>query len=163
MKLYVANTTRQEFILAMRLPNLGEIHPHISSGKQVELKDLVEAQVEAVIKHLERFGARKREELRGKVRDFDGLVYSDKPITESEYHAGNEAVLDKAQDRSVTEATKAAMGADMIMRNNPVNGNPQNQTVFSAEQERPSKGKKKMAMEVTISPEIGRSDKLPLR
>ena len=163
MKLYVANSTRQDMYLHMRLPQLGEIQPRISSGRQIELKDLTEEQMRAAIAHITRYGARSRDNLRGKIRDFDGIIYSDKPITEDEYLMGNEAVLEKAQDRSITEATKAAMGADMIMRNNPLNGKPQRETVFKAEQERPVKGKKKVEMEVTVSKDIGRSDKLPLQ
>lgn len=161
MKLYIANSTRQDFMFYMKVAEIESlVLQHVSSGRQVEIPSLSQGQVTSIIQHLERFGAVPREKVRGKVKDFDGIIYADKPITEDEYHYGNEEVVDKAQNRSVTEATKAALASDKLSRKVRVNGREARRSVVSFEEEIDKKNK--LAMSVDISPENGQSDKLRL-
>ena len=124
MKLFVANSTRSRFILNVRVPEINQaIRLDIASGCQRSFPlDLSESQWKDVSEQLARFGARKRSDVHGKLDKFTGLVYSlDKPISEDEIVAAFEDQIDSAQTRSVTQATRSALSADLAWRdkNNP--------------------------------------------
>jgi hypothetical protein len=137
MDLYVANSTRQDVVFHFRLPEKAKMYRlTLSSGRQDMIKDMSQNDVEAIVKHLERYGAVKRSGVRGKLKEFVGYIYSlDKPINEDEFHYGSEEVIDAAQNRSVVEATKAAMASELVSRNKVVKGQKAKRTVVGFEQE----------------------------
>lgn len=153
MTIWVANTTRQELELHVRLPELASPYVYrISSGRQGEIKDLSPAQEEAFIAHLLRYGGVKRSDLHGKIRGFQGISYAmDKAFKMDEFHYGHEEVLDAAQSRSVEEAVNSALAADMQMRDS--DGNRLSlSTEVEMVQEKPEKGQKPKRMKVTVDP-----------
>lgn len=150
-KLFIANSTRQEIEINVRIPETSKIFTRkISSGRQAEVEDLSAAQLEAVVRHLTKYGAVLRSNVRGKVKDFDGIIYSlDKPINENEYHYGNEEVADKAQSRSVTEAFNSALAAERANRKGGKRIGKKVEVEF-VEEGKPLKGSKPLKMNVVI-------------
>ncbi len=165
MNLYIANATRQDVVFLLRLPEKAKLHRlTLSSGRQDVIKDMSQNDINSIITHLERYGAVKRSNVRGKLSNFVGYVYSlDKPITEDEFHYGNEEVIDAAQNRSVVEATKAAMASELVSRNKVVKGQRAKRTVVGFEQEGgPKPEKERLRMEVTVDPEVNGNVGFPL-
>ncbi len=149
MKLFIANSTRSRFVLNVRVPEIQKImRLEIPSGHQCSFPiDMNQGQLDDVLKQLERYGARKRESVHGKLQDFTGLVYSlDKPISADEIKAGNEQQLDAAQDRSVKQATRSALAAELSFRD------PKAKSKRSA---------KSVGVEV-LKKESARSDEVPM-
>ncbi len=113
MRLFLRNTTHQSFEINCTIPEMRKtysvtLHPK----RDQEVRGLNIDQIHVLIAHLEKHGARDRKTLHGKTDDYHGLAYSlDKPFTDDEVLVGYEAVLDHAQDRSVQEATRAAVSA----------------------------------------------------
>lgn len=153
--MWIANTTRQEFQLEVRLPEMGRIYvAKVSSGKQVEIKDLSPAQEDYLIAHMERFGGVKRQNLHGKLKEFQGIAFAtDKAFKMEEFHYGFEEVMETAQNRSVEEAVKSAMAADMHMRE--ANGDRKSQTTeIEMAEEKPANEKKARRMKITVDPKV---------
>lgn len=162
-KIYVANTSRQNWIFNYRSTKVPLFTKDIPSGQQVSIDHLPPEFVDDVIKSLRRLGAIHRDELSQHSKHYHGLVYStDKPLQIDQFHYGLDEVIDQAESRSVVEATKAAMAADVIL-------NPRNRdrmtgaTEAEFEEEVPMRGKKKKTMRITVDPKAGRGDKLPLQ
>ncbi|OYV52334.1 MAG: hypothetical protein B7X10_00105 [Burkholderiales bacterium 21-58-4] len=164
MTIWVANTTRQEQELHVRLPEMsGPYICRISSGRQGEVKNLSPAQEEAFIAHLARYGAAKRADLHGKVKGFQGISYAtDKAFKMDEFHYGHEEVLDTAQDRSVEEAVRSALAADMKMRDPSTGERLSLSTEVEMAEERAPEGKKGKRMKVTVDPKT-KNQAIPLQ
>ena len=153
MTIWVGNATRQEMQIEARLPEMGRVFVvQVSSGKQQEIRNLSPAQEEGFIRHILRYGAARRQELRGKVKSFTGIVYAtDKPLKMEEFHYGLEEVLDHAQDRSVEQAVLMAKSADMAMRE-PNGDRISQSTEIEMIEEKPASPKKGRRMKITIDP-----------
>lgn len=160
MTIWVGNSTRQEMIIEVRVPEMGRsLAISISSGKQQELANLAPSQESAIIDHLAMYGGTSRKSLHGKTAGFQGIVYStDKPINMDEFNYGFEEVMESAQNRSVTEAVNSALAADNLM----TRGGERMalSTEVEMEEDRAlNKGAKKK-MSIKVDPKIDRSDKL---
>lgn len=164
MTIWVANTTRQELELHVRLPELMQPYVYrVSSGRQGEIKDLSPAQMEAFVTHLKRYGGVKRSDLHGKIHGFQGIAYAlDKPFSMDEFHYGFEEVLDHAQDRSVEEAVHSALAADMKMRDPSTGDRISLSTEVEMVEEKPEKGTKGRRMKVTVDPKTS-NQAIPLQ
>lgn len=156
MTIWVANTTRQELELHVRMPEMMQPYVfRISSGRQGEIKDLSPAQQEAFIAHLNRYGGVKRSDLHGKIKGFQGMAYAlDKPFKMDEFHYGLEEVLDHAQDRSVEEAVHSALAADMKMRDPSTGDRISLSTEVEMVEEKPEKGTKGKRMKIAVDPKV---------
>lgn len=125
MALYLANTTKQHWNHCFRPPEATRFHMvQIPSGQQVELgHNWSKDQMEAVIRDLERFGARPVVDANGKMDNFPGLLYSTtKPISEDKIVAGHDAVVEAQEKRSASEATRSALAFDSTTRANKGRG-----------------------------------------
>lgn len=118
-KLYIANCTRFEHVFNIRVPEVSKLlRIEISSGHQRTFPlDLNKEQTEYVVRQLERYGAKPRAEVHGKLNDFiSGVVYSlDRPLNEDEIVAANEDQIDAAQNRSVRQAVRLAQVAELAV------------------------------------------------
>ncbi len=125
-KLIIANTTRQNHVYNIRVPEHKLLRLDVPSGQQRTFPLSLNAdQQDFVLRQLERFGAVPRSKVHGKVENFiSGCVFSlDKPLTEEEFKMANEDQLDAAQDRSVKQAVRLVKAADLAHReNNQVRG-----------------------------------------
>ncbi len=120
-RLYLANCTRANHVLNIRVPEGKLIRLDIPSGQQRQFPvELTAAQKDVVLHQLHRIGAVPRSEVHGKLSNFtSGIVYSlDKPLNEEEIHHANEDNLDAAQDRSVIQAVRTAKSVDLGVREN---------------------------------------------
>lgn len=165
MTIWIANTTRQEMEVHVRVPEMGRVFVRkISSGKQDEIKDLSPGQEEAFIEHITRYGAVRRADLHGKAKAFQGMAYStDKPFNMEEFHYGLEEVIDHAENRSVTEAVRSAVAADAHMVDKSTGQRLSQSTEMEMMEEHVSKGKKGKKMKITVDPQINNSDSIPLQ
>ncbi|MDE2104860.1 MAG: hypothetical protein KGL39_46920 [Patescibacteria group bacterium] len=156
MPIWIANTTRQEFELQVRLPEMGRIYTvKISSGKQAEVKDLTPSQEEYMLQHLVRFGAVKRQDMHGKAKEFTGIAYSlDKPFKMDEFHYGLEDVLDHAENRAVDQAVKSALAADVHMRDKSTGDRMSLSTEVEMVEEKPENAKRQKRMKITVDPKV---------
>lgn len=163
MTIYIGNTTRQEMEVNCRLPGMGRVYNlRVSSGCQAEIRNLETDQESCLILHLVQFGGIERSDLHGKTKGFQGWVYSSQPMKMDEFHYGHEIVMDAAETRSVIEASKAALAADMVMRDKT--GKRQSvSTEIEMQEEHPEKGKSARKMRVTIDPNVSNGDRIPLQ
>jgi DNA-binding PadR family transcriptional regulator len=165
--IYIANCSRQELDMPISIPEYSKLYyVRISSGRETEIKNLNPIQVEYVVAHLERFGARKRSEVRGKLDKFNsGTIYSlDKPINEDEIVAANEEHLDNAQERSVYQITRSALAADQAMRDkNDKRKRLAREVSVEIEEEHPVKGRKPIKMGLTVSANGDPNANLPIQ
>lgn len=161
--LWIANTTRQSMDINVRLPEMGRVYVHqLSSGRQDVVKDLSPSQESAFIEHIQRFGGKSRKDLHGKMKGFSGLAYAtDKPFSEDEFHYGDDVVIDEAENRSVTEAVKAAVSADQKMINRD-GSRMSTGGVVEVVAEKEAANKRKVKMRVDLDPTSTVSDKLPV-
>jgi len=147
MSLFIANTTKQDWNHHYRvLESNRPYYTRIPSGTQVELgRDWNPAQIDSVVKQLEKYGARAATEINSKLKQFPGLLYRiGKAITESQILSGHEAVVENQERRSADEATKAALGFDRANRDKRTNKRMAKVTEVEVHQdtprnERPSK------------------------
>ncbi|MGC9216180.1 hypothetical protein [Acidithiobacillus sp.] len=160
---WIANTSRKDWIINVRIPeSAGLFMRTISSGMQEEIKGVSPEVVDAIVKHLQLFGALTRAELNKHGKNFEGLAYAtDKAFADNTFHYGLEEHLDQAQSRSVVEATRAALAADATI-NNRKKERVTGATTVEMEQERPLKGVRNK-MSITVDPNVGRSDKIQLQ
>ncbi len=162
--MYIANTSRRHWEVRHYIRATGRnIFVVIPMGHQEEVKGLTPAEQEELIAHLRRFGAIERPDVHRKQQNFEGLVYSmDRPLREEEYRAGLEEVLDEAQSRSVVEATRSAVAGDEAVKKNTKGKRMIGDTSVGMEQELgPIKERKRM--NVTVSPNVSQSDRIPLQ
>jgi len=159
MNLYIRNTSAQPFIVNCRLPEMNkvfilELHPR----RTETVRHFNADQLQALIAHLERFGAVDRKTLHGRIDDFQGLVYSlDKPISEEEVLAGYEAVTDHQQDRAVRQATRAAVASGTRQT---TEYRAKSSEVELEQENGPAK--KRARMKVAVDTSVSRSDALPV-
>ena len=119
MHVYIANCTRQNWTYYYRLPEMHQnAHISIPSGNQERLGDRMSPnQFNALLEDLQRWGVKDFKDLKGKVEDFSGLLFSvDKPIKEDHFHIGLDKVIESANQRAVEEVQKAALGLDRVNR-----------------------------------------------
>ncbi len=162
--MYIANTSRRHWEVRHFIRATGRnIFVVIPMGHQEEVKGLTPAEQEELIAHLRRFGAIERPDVHRKQQNFEGLVYSmDRALKEEEYRAGLEEVLDEAQSRSVVEATRSAVAGDEAVKKNTKGKRMIGDTSVGMEQELgPIKERKRM--NVTVSPNVSQSDRIPLQ
>jgi hypothetical protein len=124
MSLFISNPTKQDFVfhyrvLADRAEDRLLKNVAIPSGRGVEIgHDWSPQEKQHVIKQLELHGARDAaESYHGKLGNkFLGLLYRDRgQIDSQEIEAGHAAVVATQEARSVSEATRAALGFDRSM------------------------------------------------
>jgi hypothetical protein len=117
--LYIANTTKQHYRLYLQVPeNKRPFTYEIYSGEQVEVgHNWNHSQLESVIKQLEGLGAVQGSHISAALTNYSGLLYrTDKAVTESQIHAGHDAVVDAQERRSAEEAERGAKGFDIAHR-----------------------------------------------
>lgn len=114
MKVYVANGTRQEWRFQYRFGASPRVMMVIlPPGKQVDLEAKTGEDVADLVEQLERYGARTSNTAKRNIHGLTGLLYNlERPITSDEILLGAEAVQEMAQDRAVTQATRAAVRSD---------------------------------------------------
>lgn len=121
-KLYIANTTRQNFRFNYRLPEMAEhSFVNIASGCQELLPHELSGVhvVESVLTQLHRFGAVEVSDIGERIKGFSGLTYSlSKPVKVDRIEQGAAAVVSSAEDRSVSEVLKGVKRADIRAREN---------------------------------------------
>lgn len=108
--IYIANGTSQRYILAMRLPESnGPIFPEIAPGQQIALgRDFDETQIDAIIRHLDLYGARRLRENEKLGQKFSGLVYSTtKPVREDDIRQSNDDMIVRNHERSIEELKRS--------------------------------------------------------
>lgn len=161
--MYIANCTRSHFVFNVRVPERRDaFRIDIQSGHQKKFPiELNAAGKEMVIKQLERFGAVPAPDINSTVKRFGGVIYSlTKPISEQQILYANENQLDSAQTRSVEQATRSALAAELANRDN-VKGKQQKRIaksigieVLKKEAER---GKEERMMDLEITDQANRS------
>ena len=165
MPLFIANTTRQHATIQVRLAETGRVLLiNIPSGSQWEAgRDISESQMQQIVTHLERFGGMNVTRVKSqKVKRFSGFAYSDRKINIDSIMAGNEVVLDEAQNRSVETATVAALANDIVINDSSRGAKKRLAKVTAIEVvEEPQKGQppsgKEMRMSLEVTPQ-GRDD-----
>lgn len=153
MTLYVRNTTRQSFEVNERLPEMGCVYSLALHPKRtIEIKNLNSDQIDRLIAHFDANGFMDRKNMHGRIEDYSGVIYSlDRPINDDEVVSGYNAVIDSAQDRSVKEATRAAISAGATQIS--VNGARNAEIEVAQEHDTPGSGNGKsgrMKMRVAV-------------
>lgn len=135
----------------------------ISSGRQEEVRDLTRDEEREVIDHIRRYGGRSRSDLHGAIKGFSGFAYSaDKPFKMEEFHYGFDEISNAAENRSVTEATRAALAADYSVRTAD-GGRTAMSTEVEMTEEHPQKKGAGRKMKITIDPSVSNGDSIPLQ
>ena len=140
MSLYIANTTKQHWNLCFRVPESHRPYfAKIPSGEQVEVgKNWTMAQIDGVIKEIQRYGARHASEVSGKLDKFAGILYStSRPISEDHIVTGHDAVVDHQELRSAEEAVRAAKAFDTVHRDKKSRKRRAKMTAVEVEQDVP--------------------------
>lgn len=167
MSLCVANCTKQNLVFHYREPRHNLLrHVTIPSGTQYDLDEGWSAEETGkIVAQLERYGAKATASLNNDLSKFTGLLYSDvRVIQTDEIEAAHDAVLGMQQERSVTQATRAAKAFDLTARKPKGHPGAKVTEVEVIEQNDPREKPRKDAVEFSIAfdPERGRSDvKLP--
>lgn len=118
MSLFISNPSKQNVVFHFRTSvpkdNSGPMAVEIPSGRQVEIgHGWSPEEREYVIKQIEKRGGRDAAEVHATMGKFLGLLYRDnRPVTEGEIVMGHSAVLKTQEERSVAEATRAALAFD---------------------------------------------------
>jgi len=167
MTLYVRNTTRQSFEVNERLPEMGRVYTLALHPKRtVEIKNLNSEQLDRLIAHFDANGFMNRKNMHGRIEDYSGVIYSlDRPINDDEVVSGYNAVTDRAQDRAVKEATRAAIsgGATQVnvhgARNAEIEVAQEHDTPGSSKG-KPGRIKMRVAVDAGMSP--GESSRLEI-
>ncbi len=163
MDIYVGSASRQRMRIHIRLPEIPRLRTlTIGSGQQDVIKDLSQAQVDSVVKYLQKFGALTPAEVGRSMIRYDGILYRvDRQLSQHELEYGFEAQIDYAQSRSVQENTRSALAADR----DPLT--KKRRAIISEheiEQDAPG-GRptgKEVKMSITISPDGNENTKLPV-
>lgn len=160
MPLYIANSTQQTIKLHLRFPEKirAGIFP-VPAGHQIEVPQLAKEKsgpvIDAILEQLHNFGARDAKEIKGKLKEFPGIIYSlDKPVSIENIEIGHEAVGEYQDRRAADEAVKSAKGFDMALRDKNTRRRLTKTTEVEVEQDVPARAKKKgdeVAMKVTIA------------
>ena len=117
MPIFLANGTRQTMRFNCRIPEIRKLFTfEIDSGRQFQIDkelSLSPEQISSVVEQMERFGFKNVTDLSRKLSDFDGVIFSlNKSIKQDDIRTANEALIDKQERRSASEATKSALGFD---------------------------------------------------
>ncbi|MGC9271247.1 hypothetical protein [Acidiphilium sp.] len=162
MTLYVRNTTRQAFEFNVRLPEMKRVFTlKLHPKKTREIDNFSPEQTAAMIEHMVAHGAVDRKKISVSLADYSGVIYStDRGIKDDDVLAGYEATLDNAQDRSVKEATRAAIsaGATQIENTNAKEA----EIEMAQEHDMGRLGKKAMRISVDAGMARNASDRLPV-
>lgn len=158
--MFIANTTKQKYKIDLRVPELTRLLiVEIPSGHQREIgKTFNSHQIDAVIRHLETYGARNAKELSGaKLKGFDGILYStDKPISAERIEVGHETVVEHQEKRAVQELTKNALGLDAALRDKRTKKRGARSTTLEIKQDVPPGSRptgKEVVLGVTVDPD----------
>jgi hypothetical protein len=119
MELFIANCTKQTFRHCYRQPESERTGMlDIPSGQQRAIgKGWSKEQFDAVISHLESFGALPVKDLSRNMTDFDGILYSlGTPVPSEKILEAHDVVVDHQEKRSATEATRSALAFDAAGR-----------------------------------------------
>lgn len=117
--IYIANGTAQRYIIALRVPESnGPIYPVIGPGQQIQIgADFGQQQTDAIVRHLDLFGARRLRENEVLGQKFSGLVYSTtKPVRKDDILESNDNVQTNAHERSIDELKKTVSATDARVR-----------------------------------------------
>lgn len=117
--LYVANATKQNWMLNVMIPESGKVAViEIPSGQQREIANgLSKSSIDLIIDHLERFGARNNADNKLHIDDFDGYLYSvGKPVSSDKISDAHETLVEKQEKRSVNEAMRNAAAFEKSTR-----------------------------------------------
>lgn len=168
MSLFVANCTKQNWMLNVRIPETGRLAIiEIPSGQQRDIgKGLSDAGVSQVIAHLERFGVRNNADSKLRPDDFDGYLYSlDKPVKSDKISNAHDVLVDKQERRSATEATRSALAFDNATRDKKSGKRLASVSEVEVVQDVPAREKptgKEVKMKVTVDPGGSSTAKLPV-
>lgn len=166
MKLFISNCTRSHWALNLRFPEGKAIRIGIPSGHQRPFPvDLNQEQLENVIGQVEKLGGRPRVDTHGKLNKFTGLIYStDKPLNEKEIKGAHEDQIDHAQNRSVAQATRSALAADLNWTDeHKPRGKRRAKTVgVSVSKKDSERGTEVPMMDIEISESGSTREKLPI-
>lgn len=115
MKLYVANTTKQEFLFTYSLPeNLRPFSHNIRAGSQVEITGNQDA-IDAIINQHSMYGMVEANKAK---KGFGGLVYRiDKPVSLEAIQSGLAQNEQDMIDKALESRKLTAAAADQIISN----------------------------------------------
>ena len=118
MPLYIANCTVGKYRFGYRYPEGAKvIYLDILSGQQEMIgANYNSDQIIAVIAQLEFYNHKRLDEINRSAKGFNGLVFSDKPITVSKIEQGYEVVMSEAEARSAEAIKKGAQTFDIQAR-----------------------------------------------
>lgn len=158
--MYIANTTKQIQIPYFRVPEMTKpMHPVIPSGTQVEVgKTWNSRQVDAVIRQLERFGARNAGEMkRANLIQYSGILYSlDKPISADKIEDAHTVVTEEQFERSYKEMAKTALAIDASQRDPATKKRRAKRTTFEITEDLAPRAKpsgKEAKLSITVTPD----------
>ncbi len=118
--LYIANPSTQKVRFPFREPvnNTVDNRIELESGTQTIIgHGWTTEQTAKVIAQLERYGARNAAESHGRLGRFNGLLWRDMgEIATDEIEMANAADIQTREERSVSAATKSALGFDRAVR-----------------------------------------------
>lgn len=168
MALHLANPSRQNHIFPYREPvNNLLAYVDLRSGAQAVIgHGWTAEQTAKVVRQVEQHGGRDAAETHGKMGRFSGLLYRDiGEISEDEIRMGNDAEEQTRDERSATQATRAALGFDRSVRSKRKE-RPSARTTEVVVQQEVARGERakgnEIAFGLTVDPE-GRNDvKLPV-
>ncbi len=167
----VTNTSEQRVLWHYRVPGRNQYSViSLGSGRQdqIDRENRFSAEeTEAVIKQLQKHGARSKEDLKNKPDSgFHGLVYSlGKPLTETQIHDGHDKMMDGREQLAARESVRAALGQDIAINGDARKGGKRRSRetqveVIEAPSDDPKRRGSEIHMNLTISPE-GRDLRLP--
>lgn len=112
-KLYVANTTKQEFLFTYMLPeNIRPFSHTIRAGSQIEING-AEHEVEAIINQHALYGLVEANKVK---KGFGGLCYrKDKPVSLDAIEQGLEQTAQDQIDKALQSRKMTAAAADMVI------------------------------------------------
>ena len=121
MYLYLVNCTKQNAIFFFREPRRQDLwHVNVASGQQEQIglgQDWTPEEWQKIIRQLERFGARPKEEISGPLESFQGFFWAEGlPAERDDIHVGHEAQIATADVRSVETATRSALAFGRFAR-----------------------------------------------
>lgn len=168
MSLYVANCTKQNFQLNVRIPEAGKVLVmEIPSGQQRNVGEgMSPASIRHVIAHLERFGARNNSDGKLNMDEFDGYLFSlEKPVKADKISDAHDVLVNKQEKRSATEATRNALAFDRTTRDKKTGKRLASLSEVEVIQDVPAREKptgNEVKMKVTIDPNGSSTANLPV-
>ena len=168
MLIYIANCTKQNLRHCFRLPETGRNQMvSIPSGQQVKLGDgWTQSQINHIVKHMESFGFRNAKDVNGKIKNFDGVLYSiDKPVREEQIVDGHDQLVEHQEMRSAQEATRSALAFDAATTDKRSRRRLAKVTEVSVTQDVPPNAKptgNEVNFSLSVTPEVKDNDRIPV-